>query len=962
MFKSAATKLAHNSTIPALGLGSQDLRPLQDLIAAEKVVLITLQRLSTEFTKASEALRIWGLGEGDDLGDTLSASCTLLNQFAGALAQYAGHGHTMRDQLKGIRTREEELDDLKRRRRAVVAKADSADKKLAKMSPEHKNLAMQTDLLNKLRDEIRSYDAQIMQDEAALGDYKRTMTRSWVGLKFGGLLECCEKGTIVGEYGKLVMAAIPDDTTQPGLPRSTYYGQNQTQALVAEASRCISEVALSAVPNPSQHPPRLSEDTSAYAQTSQGNGEVTSSVWGRGGLSESDPPNYLPAPQGLGGSLFDSPGSQPGPFRGGIPQAAPNSFAPPEAQRPNDFNSPRSTDDFGVLSSPPTGPGGGRFATFPVKSRPAGFSVSSAGTGYSLRDDPPALRTSHELDQSFTSSIAEALGTPQEPTFGSSPPLSQSPPFPQPMVMPVPSQDEPVGMGRSSDEYRAQWDEPRSDLPPVEEDDRDAVLAYMTGAEAEEQDDNASQTAGSKRVRFGDVSDIEDDAERHEPRHHNLSPPMLHSELAGSKESLTSSSVNGSKRVPPPTFDPAAEERAKNLAAAEAISRELDALKQIPPSPGASGYGSFLETSAPTPRATAFGNGYGNNEAPQLSPHTSQFNQDRRQNYDYQYAQHSPHSPTAPQPSSPHSPPLTPAQAYARENYPAPINTRASYSQEGDAVVSRSPTSPLSQRSNALPPSSEVPQIQRQPPSPISSSYTPNSNGNGTPYQTPYQTPPESFSGALPSYNKPVGSPPMYNKSPTSPPVQPGQKTISAAAFKRPAARVGAPLPSSPYGNRRPGSSGTGASGSPQAPTITVGSGGSPLSSSSLLPGSSPLAQRERTNSGANSMSGSPGLGPSGERPFSTATTATEFDLVSSYMDSPPTSGGLNGLEKYVGQQGGPGQGYGGQQGGQGYVGQQSGQGYGGQQSGQGYGGQQGYGGYGQGRFATNLEGTEDML
>lgn len=40
MFRSAATKIAHNSTIPALA-GNQDLRPLQDLITAEKAVIIS---------------------------------------------------------------------------------------------------------------------------------------------------------------------------------------------------------------------------------------------------------------------------------------------------------------------------------------------------------------------------------------------------------------------------------------------------------------------------------------------------------------------------------------------------------------------------------------------------------------------------------------------------------------------------------------------------------------------------------------------------------------------------------------------------------------------------------------------------------------------------------------------------------------------------------------------------------
>lgn len=101
----------------------------------------------------------------------------------------------MREQLKSIRSREENLDEMKRRRRAVFRKADDADKKLSKMSPEHKNLQMQVDLLNRLRDEIRALDTDIMVDEAALGDFKRTATKLFLGLKIGGLMECCQKGS-----------------------------------------------------------------------------------------------------------------------------------------------------------------------------------------------------------------------------------------------------------------------------------------------------------------------------------------------------------------------------------------------------------------------------------------------------------------------------------------------------------------------------------------------------------------------------------------------------------------------------------------------------------------------------------------------------------------------------------------------------------------------------------------------
>jgi len=138
--------------------------------------------------------------------DILSGSTTLLSHFSSALSQYASHGHVMRDQLKAIRTREEALEELKRRRRTLMRKAEDAEKKLSKMSPEHKNLGMQTETLNRLRDEIRSMDSEIMTEEAALGDFKRTTTRTCMGLKFGGLLECCEKGAIVAEFGKMLIA------------------------------------------------------------------------------------------------------------------------------------------------------------------------------------------------------------------------------------------------------------------------------------------------------------------------------------------------------------------------------------------------------------------------------------------------------------------------------------------------------------------------------------------------------------------------------------------------------------------------------------------------------------------------------------------------------------------------------------------------------------------------------------
>ncbi|EJD07821.1 uncharacterized protein FOMMEDRAFT_40425, partial [Fomitiporia mediterranea MF3/22] len=108
----------------------------------------------------------------------------------------------------------------------------------------HKSLQQQTELLNNLRDQIRNLDYEILSEEAKLGDFKRSSTKNWMMLKFGGLLECAEKATIVAEMGKLAIEEIPLDVTQPGQPRSFYTGHDKTEKLVIEAQRCISEIVF----------------------------------------------------------------------------------------------------------------------------------------------------------------------------------------------------------------------------------------------------------------------------------------------------------------------------------------------------------------------------------------------------------------------------------------------------------------------------------------------------------------------------------------------------------------------------------------------------------------------------------------------------------------------------------------------------------------------------------------------
>ncbi|KXN81947.1 Sphingolipid long chain base-responsive protein PIL1 [Leucoagaricus sp. SymC.cos] len=552
MFRSAATKIAHNSTIPALA-GNQDLRALQDLITAEKAVIISLQRLSADFSKASEALKTWGLGEGEDLGNVLSSSTTIITHLTSALSQYASHGHTMREQLKAIRTREENLDELKRRRRSVMSKADSAEKKLQKMGPEHKNLVQQTDLLNRLSEEIRGLDMDIMQDEAALGDFKRAATRSWLGLKFGGLLELCEKGVslvwqIVGEYGKLVVSEIPEDETQPGLPRNPYLGYAKVEGYLAEAHRCVNEVRLSTVPSSSQprrHDQQLPQVPSVSESPFMNQASFTSSPY----PPQIQPPvgsyhedvsrrDILPEPQGLGtGRFLDSPiEASTSPFSQ-APQQPQYSGSLPSASA-FQSQSGRHVDEFG--STMPSGPidalgtGGGRFATFPVKAR-SGSVGNPVGGDYQFRlesetkdyDGPLSLLSTpphREQSDSFSSSVAQALAATSRDSRD-----EDNEPLPPPGRPGRFSKDGPAPSYEASIDSESPWSNspnmklgPNDHLAPTHNrqtsnlSDDGALLTYMSPSTASA--DPAPASGGgaandkhvSRHVRFGTVSEIDD--------------------------------------------------------------------------------------------------------------------------------------------------------------------------------------------------------------------------------------------------------------------------------------------------------------------------------------------------------------------------------------------------------------------------------------------------------------------
>lgn len=145
MFKTAARKIAHNTTMPGLpGLSAkQDLRSLQELITSEKAILNSYvdhrcgDMLRSQNEQAAEAERGLSTGVGGPEGvgvrrgrrprgthpfsslcvhashpiqDTLGMSTSLLLHWSTALATFAGHEQNVRDQMKSPITWSKHID------------------------------------------------------------------------------------------------------------------------------------------------------------------------------------------------------------------------------------------------------------------------------------------------------------------------------------------------------------------------------------------------------------------------------------------------------------------------------------------------------------------------------------------------------------------------------------------------------------------------------------------------------------------------------------------------------------------------------------------------------------------------------------------------------------------------------------------------------------------------------------
>ena len=701
-------------------------------------------------------------------------------EFSSSLSQFAAQEQSIREHMKSIRTQEEKLDAIKHRRKNVASKADSAERKLNKMDSTNKNTSGQSELLTRLRDEIRELDSEIMTEEAKLGDLKRTATKSWMTLKFGGLQEFCRKGLvrliahalsashpqaqIIAEAGKLIMTELPQVETEPGSARPFYTGQPRTEIYAADALRALGDVLFDpSVPPDRMLSPRADINQDGYPNLML---PVSSSAMNVGvvpGGGEGSSQNRTRYSQGPSrpGSLaervsHDRPPaiSQTGEL-GTLPpqldQPRFQTFNVPQNPPPPIFNTyirddiPPSSVQIGSSSAP-----GGRFATFPVKGKRKGSLLPGLGE---LQDGS----RSTSIDE-----MEQVQGDPIDPvpSYEAIEGAHTSPPAPPPGAAP-PTMPQ---AGLYGPRHTVSDDSEPSYVPGnAGEDEGESQLAYMEPPQSE------------KRVRFGsrpiemprqwlnlDSETVSGDelngraqtSTESDPQNLSGQSPVTLSPQGDRTSPVSPQAPAPQDRIPSPPYalEEPEDERALSAAAAREVSRELDALMYSPPvipprDPP-------LEPSSPVSLTIS--------PAAHPSPRSSI-------------------SSTQP------SPPLTRTRGLAPGSPTTPRSSTEQPSSTNVLPVPSAPSVPSSPAPRALPP----PSLALPLPS------TPLSSANNTPFRTPPEIPP---SPSATSSQRPLPQPPAVptppGKSPTLP--SPGVRTISAAAFRRPVPRMMSDPPAGP--------------------------------------------------------------------------------------------------------------------------------------------------------------------
>ncbi|KDQ53851.1 hypothetical protein JAAARDRAFT_60955 [Jaapia argillacea MUCL 33604] len=209
------------------------------LVDAEESLRQTLPRLGDIFTNISSALGSWGEGESHDFRDHLLACSTLLTRFTSALVQFSARIEPVRHHVQYLESTTKVVDKLVHDRETMLRHAIPIEQSLAGMDPNDKETQKRVKHLSELKTQIGQLNANITAKQLQMRDFKRSTARDWTANMFGALHECSQKGSIIGEFGKLVVQEIPSEAN---VSRSDYNGHSRARVVLVEAEHDLGGV------------------------------------------------------------------------------------------------------------------------------------------------------------------------------------------------------------------------------------------------------------------------------------------------------------------------------------------------------------------------------------------------------------------------------------------------------------------------------------------------------------------------------------------------------------------------------------------------------------------------------------------------------------------------------------------------------------------------------------------------
>jgi len=559
---------------------------------------------------------------------------------------------------------------------------------------------------------------------------------------------------IIAEAGKLVMAELPQQATEPGLSRPFYTGNLRTEPYVANALRALNEVSIDAsspsgrmqfpLPtnyqggDPSFIPPAFPDESTTSVTGTRFPGDGDAPLQYRVQYSLDAPRPSFEERSDQGRAI------QADEYGAYLPQSDSLRFQSMNTRKP--APPPTASMFFGNGGSPKIGlsvPSGGRFATFPVKGR---------------REDPPGAeplggsRSSSDVERAPPGGDSNDVASRIEDIEVTRPPPPGPPPGAAPPAMPHAS----IYGG-----YDPAFDSSASfDPGNADEKEDDSQLPYMGSPWNERKVPTGSRPLPTPRpgpsLYYGGEAGPVEEPNGLAPlfTESDSFPDSVQAPLAPQVESSSPVAVRAAVSLdrtptpPPPVEDPD-DERALNAAAAREVARELDSLMYQPPAvmPG----DLPPEPSTPTPAPLSI---------PPVASTPPRSNSD-----------------SVTQPSSPFTSahgrvPRSPVTSRSSADYPPQGNVPSS------PRVASTPSSPTQQA--RLPPSIALP----RPASPSLSGI------NTPPFRTPPELPPSPTVATPQSQRTLPPSPAVSLPSGKAPPFpRQGAGMISAAAFRRPAPR-----------------------------------------------------------------------------------------------------------------------------------------------------------------------------